>query len=263
MGALLHQLAALLYLGAGAAAAVGLSWPSRRLLRAGTGMLAIGVVVHGSAFAVFHLEGAPPPLTDLSATVSFMAFVGVLFFLALEWRMRIGALVAGIAPVAAVSTLFAALRLPHVVREDFGAGAYWPHAHVLLASAGLSFLGVACLAGLAFLYEDRRLKAKRPARGVRLPSLEALDRVNGAALAAGFPLLTVGVLTGLMWNHAAQGRLFTGHAHETLSFLAWIVYGALVVMRFRSYQVMRQAALSAVGGFALLLVAVIGVELLT
>lgn len=263
MGIALHQVAALLYLAAAVASAVGLAWPSRKLLRAATLLLAAGVTVHASAFVAFHVEGRPPPLTELPAVLSFMALVGVLFFLGLEWRMKIGSLVAGIAPVAAFSTFVAALELPHRVSESFAFGAGWPHAHVLLASAGLSFLGIACLAGIAFLVEDRRLKAKRPQRGVRLPSLEALDRANAAALAAGFPLLTVGVLTGMMWNHAAEGRLFTGHAHETLSFLAWVVYAALVAARFGSYAVARQAALSAVGGFTLLLVAVIGVGLLT
>lgn len=263
MGVALHQVAALLYLAAAVAAAVGLAWPSRRLLRGSTLLLAGGVALHASAFVVFHVEGSPPPLTELATAISFMALVGVLFFLGLEWRMKIGALVAGIAPVAAVSTFYAAHELPHLTGERFAFGATWPHAHVLLASAGLSLLGIACLAGLAFLFEDRRLKAKRPIRGLRFPSLEALDRANAAALAAGFPLLTVGVLTGMMWNHAAQGRLFTGHAHETLSFCAWLVYGAFVAMRFGSHSVARQAALSAVGGFALLLVAVIGIGLLT
>lgn len=262
MGVALHQVAALLYLTAAVAAAVGLTWPSRRLLRGATALLAAGVGLHAAAFAALHAEGSPPPLTELATATSFMALVGVLFFLGLEWRMKIGALVAGIAPVAAVSTFYAAHELPHLTGDRFAFGATWPHAHVLLASAGLSLLGIACLAGLAFLFEDRRLKAKRPIRGLRLPSLEALDRANAATLAAGFPLLTVGVLTGMMWNHAAYGRLFTGHAHEALSCLAWLVYAALVVMRFGRYAVARQAALSAVGGFALLLVAVIGVGLL-
>lgn len=262
MAVVLHPIAALLYLAAAVTAGVGLAWPSRRLQRAATGLLAAGAAVHASAFVASHLEGTPPPLTDLSTATSFMALVGVLFFLGLGWRLRISALVAGIAPVAAFSTFFATLQLPHVVPEAYAFGATWPHAHVLLASAGLSFLGIACLAGVAFLFEDRRLKAKRPIPGLRLPSLEALDRANAAALAAGFPLLTVGVLTGMLWNHAAHGRPFTGNVHETLSLLAWLVYAALVTARFGAYAVARQAALSAVGGFTLLLVAVIGAGLL-
>ena len=97
---------------------------------------------------------------------------------------------------------------------------------------------------------------------VPLPSLEALDRVNRLSLAAGFPLLTLGVLTGMLWVDTVQGRYWTGTQHETFSVIAWAVYGVLVVARFGSSQGARQAAASAVGGFAFLFFAVIGVELL-
>ena len=103
-----------------------------------------------------------------------------------------------VAPLAFVSVFFAALRLPVAAPASFGGSGSWPHAHVLLASAGLAFLGLSGLAGVLFLNEHRRLKAKRPVR-VPLPSLEALDRVNRLSLAAGFPLLTLGVLTGMLW----------------------------------------------------------------
>jgi ABC-type transport system involved in cytochrome c biogenesis permease subunit len=133
---------------------------------------------------------------------------------------------------------------------------------VLLASSGLSLLGLAALAGLLFLAEHRRLKAKRPAHArFPLPSLEALDRANVAALTVGFPLLTLGVITGALWSQTARGQLWGATPHEISSLVAWVVYAVLVTVRFGSDQGSRQAAVSAVGGFALLFLAVIGVEL--
>src|SRR5690606_20973683 len=102
-----------------------------------------------------------------------------------------------------------------------GATGSIPHAHVLLASAGLAALGLAGLAGLFFLYEHRGLKRRRPlARRLPLPSLEALDRVNRVALALGFPLLTLGVVTGVLWNEAERGRPLAGGLHETWTVVA-------------------------------------------
>jgi ABC-type uncharacterized transport system permease subunit len=139
----------------------------------------------------------------------------------------------------------------------------WPHAHVLLASAGLAILGLAALAGILYLAEHRRLKSKRPlSSGLRLPSLEALDRSNLAALAVGFPLLTLGVITGMMWNQAENGRLWTTSPHAVACVMAWAVYAVLAVARFGSGQGARQAALAAVCGFAVLFVAVIGVGMI-
>jgi ABC-type transport system involved in cytochrome c biogenesis permease subunit len=139
-----------------------------------------------------------------------------------------------------------------------------PHAHVLLSSAGLGLLAVSGIAGVFFLLEHRRLKRKRPVSGgLRLPSLEALDRVNVTALAVGFPLLTLGVVTGSAWLHSVQGRAWSGSDHETWTIVAWGIYAGLAAARFAGHQGARQAAASAVAGFAFLLFAVVGVGLLT
>jgi ABC-type transport system involved in cytochrome c biogenesis permease subunit len=258
----LHQFAAAIYLSAGLVAGLSLVLPAPRLARVAVGLLAAGLVCHGLAFGLLH-SAAPPPLTDMAAAVSFMAWVGGLFFLILLLRMRLAGLVVLVAPMAFLGVFFAALRLPFAGESSFSGSGSWPHAHVLLSSAGLSLLGVACLAGLFFLIEHRRLKSKRPLRrSLPLPSLEALDRVNAAALAVGFPLLTLGVVTGMMWVQAVTGHYWSGTPHETWSAIAWAVYAVLAAARFARHQGARQAALSAVGGFAFLLFAVVGVEIL-
>ncbi len=261
MAVQLHQWAAALYLVAGVVAWLGLGLRARRVERAAVGVLLAGALLHVAAFTRLHDLDPPPPLTDLPAAVSFMACVGTLFFLVLMRWLRLAGLALLVAPMAFVSVFFAALHLPAAEPASFGGSGSWPHAHVLLASAGLACLGLSGLAGVLFLNEHRRLKTKRPVR-VPLPSLEALDRVNRLSLAAGFPLLTLGVVTGMLWVDNVQGRFWTGTQHETFSLIAWAVYGVLVFARFGSSQGARQAAASAVGGFALLFFAVIGVELL-
>ena len=135
-----------------------------------------------------------------------------------------------------------------------------PHAHVLLSSAGLSLLGGASLAGLFFLIQHRRLKRKTTSS--RLPSLEALDRVNRIALAVGFALLTLGVLTGPPWLYSVSGEFWSGSEHEMWTMMAWGIYAGLTAARFVGGQGPRQAAASAVAGFAFLFFAVVGVGLL-
>ena len=141
-----------------------------------------------------------------------------------------------------------ALRFPTQVAESsLGAGSV-PHAHVLLASSGLSLLGLACLAGALFLAEHRRLKRHRPlASGSTLPSLEALDRAGSVALALGFPLLSLGVVTGGMWVYRLHGVAWTGAPHEVGSFVAWGVYVVLVALRFGLHQPARRCAVNAIG----------------
>lgn len=259
----LHQLTAACYLAASLGTFVGLALPAPRIARAAIWALAIGAVLHGVAFARLHTLVPPPPLTDLPAAVSLMAWLAVVFALLLLRRGRLEPLAGGVASFAFLGVFQAGLSLGaagHAVDQPVG---HWPHLHVILASAGLALLGVAGLAGLLFLVEDRRLKAKRrTAWGQRLPSLEALDRVNVLALAVGFPLLTFGVVSGMLWEHAVTGHWWPGDPHATWSSIAWAIYGALVVARFAAGWRGREAAASAAAGFAFLLFAVVGVGVL-
>lgn len=260
MATQLLQWTSALYLVAGLVAGLGLALQTRRLERPSVLLLAAGAAVHAASFAFLHTATPTPSLTAQPAAISFMSWVGTVFYLLLLWRTRVQRLVAVVAPAAFLGAFLAALRLPHAGHLHAAAGS-WPHAHVLLASAGLSLFGLAGLAGMMFLVEHRRLKGKRPIDlRMPLPSLEALDRVNTVALSIGFPLLTLGVLTGVMWLRTEEGTAWTGTPHETWSIVAWVIYAVLVAARFAAHQTSRQAAVSAVGGFAFLFFAVIGLE---
>jgi ABC-type uncharacterized transport system permease subunit len=258
----LLQVTAAIYLASSLAAWLGLVLEEPRTSRVAVILLAAGALVHTATFAALHLESSPPPLTDLLAAVSLMAWVAVVFLLGFRRRERLGALVGVVASLAFVGTFFAALRLPHSEAAPLvGSNSSWPHLHVLLASTGLALLGIAGVAGALFLYVDRSLKLRRRMRP-RWPSLESLDRMSRVALAVGFLLLTLGVVTGFFWVENESGRAWTGTAHETWSLVAWAVYAALVVARFGGHQRGRRAAVSAIAGFAFLFFAVIGVSLL-
>jgi ABC-type uncharacterized transport system permease subunit len=222
----LHQWTAAFYLVACLLAWLGLGLRARWLERSAVAVLGVGAVTHLAAFSQLHNLEPPPPLTDLTVAVSFMACAGSFFFLALMLWLRLAGLAALVAPLAFASAFFAATHLPNAPAASFAGSGSLPHLHVLLAGAGLAFLGVSGLAGVFYLGEHRRLKSKRPVK-LPLPSLEALDT-----------------------------------EHQTFSVIAWAVYAVLVAMRFGSSQGARQAAASAVGGFALLFFAVIGVGIL-
>lgn len=256
-----QQLAAALYLAAGVGGLLGLTLPAPAIARGAVWGLALGAGVQLISFATLHRLDPTPPLTDPGTAVAVTAWISVSFVLVLMWRLRVASLAAFVGPAAFLAVFYGARRMAGTAAAAEHTGAF-PHVHVLLASAGLGLMAVAGLAGLCFLLEHRRLKSKRPGR-VRLPSLEALDRVNVVSLVLGFPLLTLGVLTGVLWMRRDAGSLWLGTTHEMWTTLAWAIYGGLVLARFAGHQGARQAAASAVAGFAFLLFAVVGVELLT
>lgn len=261
---LVGYLTAGLYLLASLTAGAGFTLARPAMLRAAVGVLAAGALAHAASFALLHAaDASAPPLTHLPSALSFMALVGTVGFLLLAWRARLAGLVALVAPMSCLGVAAAVFSGPAATADlgsASGAGSL-PHAHVLLASAGLALLGLAGLAGLSFLVEHRRLKRKRPlAGGTSWPSLEALDRAGAFAVVAGFPLLTLGVVTGSLWQRAANGAFFSGNPHETFCLIAWAVYGALATVRFGARQPAARCAMSSIAGFAFLGLAVLGVE---
>jgi ABC-type uncharacterized transport system permease subunit len=253
-----QQMAAVLYLAAGIGALLGLALPARRVQRGARWGLVFAVIVHGFAFATLHRLDPAPSLTELSQAVAVMAWISVIFLLLLLTRFRLPGFVPPLAFVAFVATFSATLARPGSAGPAEATGSI-PHAHILLASSGLAALGIAGLAGLFFLLEHRQLKSRRTvARKISLPSLEALDRVNRTSLALGFSLLSLGVITGSLWLDARSGLFWSGSLHEMWTILAWLIYVGLFILRFVGGQGSRQAAASAVAGFAFLVFAVVG-----
>ena len=75
---------------------------------------------------------------------------------------------------------------------------------ILLGSAAV-LIGFA--SGLMYLHQARRLKQKRPpTRGLRLPSLEWLQKTNSRTLTLALLMIGLGILSGIMLNAANQAR---------------------------------------------------------
>ncbi len=264
MGVPFHQLTAALYLIAGLLETVALILPAPRLGKRAVGLLGLGWLTHSSAIFFAHHSDPTPALASLSMVASCSVWMAVLFYLLFLRRVRIGGLVALIGPAAFLGVFFSALRLSIDAAATGHATGLIPHAHVLLAAAGLALFGVAGLAGMIYLIVHRALKTKR-ALGARfpLPSLEALDRINVVALTLGFPLLTLGLATGVIWLEADSGRYWLGSPHEIWTSVAWGIYAVLTAVRFLWQQSSREAAISAIVGFVFLVFSVIGVGVLT
>jgi ABC-type uncharacterized transport system permease subunit len=253
--ALFLQLAAAIYLASGIVALVGVVLPAPKLIRGGVWGLILGGVLQAIAFATLH-RAESSAITSLPMVLSSSAWMTVVFAILLTWRVRLPGIAAIVGPLAFLSVVVASAGWQ--TTDAANATGTWPHMHVLLASAGLALFGISGLAGLFFLLEHRRLKAKRPmATRISLPSLEALDRVNVVTTAVGFVLLTLGIMTGVVWLQKSEGVVWMGTSHEAWMVVSWILYAGLVFARYAGRQGARQAAASALAGFAFLLVGVV------
>ena len=59
----------------------------------------------------------------------------------------------------------------------------------------------------------------------RLPSLEVLDDLNDKIISIGFPLFTLGFMTGAMWNEKTHQAFFSWSLDRTWPLVAvWMIY---------------------------------------
>ncbi len=104
--------------------------------------------------------------------------------------------------------------------------------HVVTNLLGVALFLLAGGAAVLYLVQERRIKEKR--RGARtgnLPPLDTLDTAEHRFLVAGFPLLTLGIVTGTYW---AQ-KLETGSPDEVMrtifGYATWFLIGGVLLLR--------------------------------
>jgi ABC-type uncharacterized transport system permease subunit len=144
--------------------------------------------------------------------------------------------------------------------------------HGIFLLAGAVFTCEAFFAGLMYLAQMRRLKAKRPSRtGLALPNLEQSERINRGAITIAFPLLTFGLVIGMVLSLAARGAgqpAATAHVlrwtdPKVLSALVmWLAFAVLLHARFRPAMRGRSVMLLTILAFAFLVFTWVGVEVL-
>jgi ABC-type uncharacterized transport system permease subunit len=91
-----------------------------------------------------------------------------------------------------------------------------------------------------------------------LPTLEALDRLGFQALLYGFPLLTLGIATGMVYSAEVHNRVWIWGLKEIFPVIAWAVFGGILWARFARGVRGRGSAILAIAGFALALMTFVG-----
>src|SRR5437867_8354683 len=134
--------------------------------------------------------------------------------------------------------------IPPVLRSN------WIYIHTPLVFFGYAALFIAFAAAIMYLIQERALKSKHPIRfHNRLPSLEVCDELAYKSLAIGFPLITLGIVSGALWAQAVAGITWARDIKVLLSFVTWFVYLMLIHYRLIAGWRGKKAAYLAIVGF--------------
>ncbi len=257
------QLAVFAYLLATAGFLVHIITLKKGVERIATGFLVAGFCLHTLSVAFRWVAAGHPPLVNLHESLSFFAWATVGAYLAFQWKLRVKALGAFVTPVATVIMTASSMQPSHIMPLSPALKSIWLPIHATICLvADAVFLLAFCLA-VMYLLQERQIKAKKlGAVFKRLPSLQTLDAMSNLCLKIGFPLLTLGIVTGSIWAEQAWGSYWSWDPKETWSLITWFVYAALLHQRLAIGWQGRRAAIMTIIGFATLIFTFLGVSLL-
>lgn len=92
--------------------------------------------------------------------------------------------------------------------------------------------------------------------------LENLDNLSYRIIGFGFPLLTIGILSGAVWANKTWGSYWSWDPKETWAFITWLVFAIYLHSRFSRGWSGQQSAFIAAFGFIVIWVCYLGVNLL-
>lgn len=93
--------------------------------------------------------------------------------------------------------------------------------------------------------------------------LEKVDNLSYRTLGVGFPLLTIGILSGAVWANEAWGSYWSWDPKETWAFITWLIYAIYFHIRITKGWTGQRPAVIASIGFVTVWVCYLGVNLIS
>jgi ABC-type transport system involved in cytochrome c biogenesis permease subunit len=171
----------------------------------------------------------------------------MLLFLLVEYKYRLGILGSFLLPVVFLIIFYASFLSKQIVPLPPALESYWLGIHVTLAFLSYGAFVLSFVTGVMYLI---------------LPSIETLDYLSYKSISLGFPLLTLGIITGALWANNAWGSYWSWDPKETWSLITWLIYASYLHARVIAGWRGRKAAYLSIVGFGCVLFTYFGVNLL-
>ncbi len=234
----------------------------------------IGFALHTAAIGVrwyesYHLPGSigHAPLSNLYESVVFFAWTILLIYILIDFKYRQRSMGAFVIPFAFLGMTWAQWRLDKTIEPLVPAlQSNWLTYHVITCFLGYAAFAVACGVSIMYLIKvgkQEKNASGSPAGGLLaiFPHARVLEDINYKAIMIGFPLLSLGIITGAAWANYAWGTYWSWDPKETWSLIVWFIYAAFLHARFTRGWAGKKAAWLSIFGFAATIFCYLGVNL--
>lgn len=220
--------------------------------------LGLAAASHVAFLVADYAQAGRIPVGTIQQTLAVSALLLVVVFLVSGRKSRLTMLGAFITPITLLFFLTAGLQqtlgtVPSPVRS-----ALLP-VHVGVNVLGIVAFALAFAAAVAYVIQEHLLRHKRLG-GLfhRLPALDVLDSLGLRLVSVGFPLLTIGIVTGAVWAAQLGTTAVLLSAARGFAVLAWVVFAAVLMLRVVAGWRGRRAAIGTIMGFVCALMVLAG-----
>lgn len=210
----------------------GAMWQAPGLRRVSTLAATFGFALHTVCLGLTVQEESATNILRGEFYFSLLAWSLLLIFFFLWWRLRMDFLALLASPLALILFLSSqavggARQLPETLSGLFFG------LHIGALFLAISLLAMACGTGTGYLYLERKIKTKEKLTGFAkaLPSLSTFDRANQWAVTGGFPLYTIGLVSGFLWAKLTWQRMFSWDPKEVVAIFIWLLFAFLFHQR--------------------------------
>ena len=217
----------------------------------GPRLIAFGAVMHAIHIVVASEVAHVCPVVGIHFPMSVAAMVMCVAYVALRKRLRIEVAGAFIAPLALTSLLASRFVGGTMEPGQKIKSAVLPF-HITTNLFGVALFSLAFAAAILYLVQERLLKQKR-IDGVfrRLPPLDVLDQAEHRFLLGGFPLLTIGIITGTLWARRVEMGASGEVLRAVFGYVTWLVIAGVLFLRAAAGWRGRRAAYGTIAAFGL------------
>lgn len=248
-----------------------------------------GLLMRIANFSLFFvlvlrfIESGHFPLSNLYESLMFLSWALTVFHLLLEKMASntltwIGSITS---PTAFFTNAFANFSLPVDMQHSSALvpalQSNWLMMHVTVMILSYAALIFGSLLSIAFLIlsisikenelekvfaKDGSINSTLSLQNSKLKWVQNLDNLSYRMLGIGFPLLTIGILSGAVWANEAWGSYWSWDPKETWALLTWLVFAIYLHTRITKGWQGRKPAFIASFGFFVVWVCYLGVNLL-
>lgn len=229
------------------------------------GKIAVGASLMGFGFHTISMilriiESGRLPFSNQFEFASSFAWGIVLCYLVIHFYYKFTSIGAFVVPLGFLMMGYASTLSKDIRPLMPALQSNWLTIHVATAVVSYGSFAVAC--GLAVMYLINMKKAGKDGKKGILPDSDACDYLSYRVIAFGFLMLTVVIVSGAIWAHAAWSRYWAWDPKETWSLITWLIYSVYLHLRFNRGWKGKPAAWFAIIGFACVLFTFIGVNIL-